>query len=153
MHGGSPRQLKPDTEHVVELSAVCPDICPPTNYPHSYTCSKCIHTPPETCNNVARAPCINIVHECTNAEPTNNHISDHMLKLVPLPSRYCGPDFHHRGQKVIRIAYRQWEKLLFFLVYIGSHKLIWQLHCQMCGENNQDIIIELIKMVGMQPQY
>lgn len=39
------------------------------------------------------------------------------------------------------------------MVYTGSRKLIWEPHRQMCGENHQNIIIELIKMVGMQPHY
>lgn len=83
MHGGSPRQRKPDPEHVVGLSAVCPDICPPTNYPHSYSCSKGVHAPSEKCNNVACALRINIVCEHTNLEPTNNPINDHIPELFP----------------------------------------------------------------------
>lgn len=128
MHGGSPRQRKPDTEHVVGPSAVCPDICPPTNYPHSYTCSKCVHTPSETCNNVARAPCINIAHEHTNVEPTNNPISDHMLQLFPSPwILWTRLPLARLECDLLQLHTHDEKKklfLFFFMVCIGFRKLI-----------------------------
>lgn len=45
MRGGSPRQQKPRYGACGgAFSAVCPYICPATNYPRAYTCSTCMHT-------------------------------------------------------------------------------------------------------------
>lgn len=45
MRGGSPRQQKPRYGACGgAFSAVCPYICPATNYPRAYTCSTSMHT-------------------------------------------------------------------------------------------------------------